>query len=191
MPRRTTRRRRSQRTRRWILTALGQDRPGIVAAVTRMLYRLGANLEDSAMTRLAGEFAVMLSFTVPARVTRAMLETACDSLGRRLKLTAHLTPLSRGGRRASAGRGHYISVYGADRPGIVYRVSEALAALRVNITDVSTHRTTGRGKPLYLMVLEVELPRRVSPARVERRLRTLARRLGVGVSLRSADATVL
>ena len=37
---------------RWIVTALGQDRPGIVAGVTEVLYKLGCNLEDSAMTRL-------------------------------------------------------------------------------------------------------------------------------------------
>ena len=42
---------------RWIVTALGQDRPGIVAGVTKVLYDLGCNLEDSAMTRLEGEFA--------------------------------------------------------------------------------------------------------------------------------------
>ncbi len=183
-------------SRTWILTALGKDRPGIVAGVTKLLFELGCNLEDSAMTRLGGEFAVMVVFTAPARLRAAYLERACTALGRRLTLTVHLKALSNAElTRATHGQPYRISVYGADRPGIVYRVSQLLAQLRINITDVSTHRSSssaGRARrPLYLMLLEVELPRRVTARRLERRLRVLAKSLGVSVNLRSADAQVL
>ena len=63
-------------TRRWILTALGEDRPVIVAGVTKVLYQLGCNLEDSAMTRLEGEFTMMLSFSSPAKTTEETLRRA-------------------------------------------------------------------------------------------------------------------
>jgi hypothetical protein len=69
-------------------------------------------------------------------------------------------------------------------------VAELLAYSRVNITDLSTHRTTGR-RPLYHLLLEGELPNRLDPTRLARRLKTLGRRLGVAVSLRAAEATVL
>ena len=46
-------------THRWIVTALGKDRPGIVAGVTKVLYQLGCNLEDSAMTRLECDVPIM------------------------------------------------------------------------------------------------------------------------------------
>jgi glycine cleavage system transcriptional repressor len=42
------------------VTAIGQDRPGIVAAVTKVLHERGGNLEDSAMTILGGQFAIVL-----------------------------------------------------------------------------------------------------------------------------------
>ena len=184
-------------THRWIVTALGKDRPGIVAGVTQALYRLGCNLEDSAMTRLGGEFAIMLLFSGPARVTQDALRSAFASLEQRLKLVLHLKPLSGGATQALLKRGaaYLVSVYGADRPGIVFRVADLLARAGINITNVETHRspsTSGRTRPpLYLLLLEVELPTSLSVARLEHQLKALAKKLAVEVSLRPAEADVL
>lgn len=178
----------------WILTALGKDCPGIVAGVTKILFDLGCNLEDSSMTRLGGEFAIMVVFAAPRALIRARLERACVPLSKRLGLAVHLKPLSRAELSAKpSGAPYVISVYGADRPGIVFRVSELLARLRINITDVSTHCAPHRRglPPLYLMLLEIELPRRVAARALDRRLKRLTKALGVTVSLRSAEATVL
>jgi glycine cleavage system transcriptional repressor len=178
--------------RRWVLTALGKDRPGIVARVTKILYELGCNLEDSAMTRLGGEFAVMLVFSGKGSLSRERLERCCRPLSRELGLAVHVKALTRSeaiGRARKAP--HLLTVYGADRPGIVYRVSALLASLKVNITDVSTHRTGAAKKPLYLMMLEVELPPGLRATRLERRLKQLAKRLGVAVNLRATDTSVL
>lgn len=181
---------------RFIVTALGKDRPGIVAGVTEVLYRLGCNLEDSAMTRLGGEFAIMLMFAAPPRVSLADLQARFAPLERRLSLVVHLKRLTASELRAPArkGRAYTISLYGADRPGIVFRVSDALARLGINITDVHTHRSpvTARGKQaLYLLLLDVELPPRIASARLKRTLLRLGRQLKVEVSVRSAEADVL
>lgn len=175
---------------RWILTAIGKDRPGIVAGVTKVLYDLGGNLEDSAMTRLAGEFAIMLVFAAPQRVTAARLEQAFKRTASRLRLAVHVKALAAARRYPLQPRPHLISVYGADRPGIVYRIANVLAQLRVNITDLSTHRTAGR-QPLYHLLLEVELPSRLDARRLAQRLNALAKRIGMTVSLRPADTALL
>ena len=178
---------------RWIVTALGQDRPGIVAGVTKLLYGLGCNLEDSAMTRLEGEFAIMLIFSSPARLSGEPLRRAFVPLERTLKLAVHLKSLSRPETRSPRRRGHryLISVYGADRPGIVFRISEELARRRINITDVHTHRSAGAGPSLYVMLLEVEVPNAQRMSALESRLQALGKRLRVQVSLRSSEADVL
>ena len=180
-------------TRRWVVTALGKDRQGIVAGVTKILFRLGCNLEDSAMTRLAGEFAVMLIFSAPAKATDAALRKAFAPLAQGLALSVHLKPLTKAEAISprKRGRTYLISVYGADRPGIVFRIADSLARAKVNITDLHTHRTAGGGPSLYLLLLEVETAPRVSAGRLERRLHTLATTLGVEVSFRPADADVL
>lgn len=180
----------------WILTAVGKDRPGIVARVTKILFGLGCNLEDSSMTRLGGEFAIMLVFSSSKPLTERALEQACAPLSSTLKLAVHLKALTTGVRAGKwPDRAYFISVYGADRPGIVYRVSQLLADLRINITDVSTHRTApdhgARAKPLYLMLLEVELPSKIKASELEPRLQKLGNQLGCEVSLRSSEASIL
>ena len=179
--------------KRWIVTAVGKDRPGIVAGVTKVLYKLGCNLEDSAMTRLEGEFAIMLIFSAKASVALERLRSAFAGLERRSGLVVHIKPLSR--QEAAApkahGRPYMISVYGSDRPGIVFRVADALARAGVNVTDVHTHRSAGKGPSLYLMLLEVEIPMRTSPSGLERRLKSLGTSLGVRINLRASDTTVL
>lgn len=179
--------------KRWIVTALGKDQPGIVAGVTKILYRLGCNLEDSAMTRLEGEFTVMLIFSTRTATSEAALRKAFGPLEQKLRLAVHLKPLTMKESHAprSRGRQFLISVYGADQPGIVYRMSEALAKAGVNITDVHTHRSTGRGPSLYLLLLEVELPSRMTSTTLEQRLKMLGKSLGVQVSLRASDPNVL
>jgi glycine cleavage system transcriptional repressor len=178
---------------RWIVTALGKDRPGIVAGVTEALYRLGCNLEDSAMSQLEGEFVIMLICSGPPRLTGERLRRAFEPLERRLRLIVHLKRLTRPETAAPRrrGRASRISVYGADRPGIVFRVSEALAKARVNITDVHTHRSVGKGPSPYLLLLEVELsPQQTAPA-LEAQLKRLAKQLQVEVSMRPSDAAIL
>ena len=45
----------------WLmLTVVGRDQPGIVAGLTDALYRTGANLGEASMTRLGGNFTIMM-----------------------------------------------------------------------------------------------------------------------------------
>ena len=179
-------------TKRWIVTALGKDRPGIVAGVTKILYQLGCNLEDSAMTRLEGEFAIMLIFS-SSRVTEERLRKAFGPLESRLRLAVHLKPLTASETSVPRKRGktYLISVYGADRPGIVFQVSDALAHAGVNINDVHTHRSAHGGPSLYPLLLEVEIPAKRSVLALEAQLKRTASRLGVEVSLRPSEADIL
>ena len=178
---------------RWILTALGKDQTGIVAGVAQILYDRGCNLEDSAMTRLGGQFAIMLAFSSRAGDDAQALRRALEPLETRLGLAVHLKPVSGAVARAprAPGRRFLISVYGADRPGIVFRVADALAREGVNITDLHTHRSP-KGRPaLYLTLLEVELPPRSSGERLEHRLHQVGKQVGVQVTVRPGDPSVL
>jgi glycine cleavage system transcriptional repressor len=84
-----------------------------------------------------------------------------------------------------------ISVYGADKPGIVYQVSSALAKAKVNIHDVHTHRSTGNSPSLYLLLLEVEAPPRHPAEKLKALISQIGRKLGVQVSVRPADTAIL
>jgi len=177
--------------KRYLLTAAGRDRPGLVAAVSKVLFDQGCNLEDSAMTRLLGEFAILLIFSGPAKPTA--LELALKSLGKKLGLAVNLKPLSiREGRPSPpAENGVLISIYGADRPGIVHRATDLIAKSKVNISDLSTHRTEAPGRPGYILYIEGEAPETLPPAALEKILQGGIAELGVTVQVKPLSASAL
>jgi glycine cleavage system transcriptional repressor len=87
---------------------------------------------------------------------------------------------------------HSISVYGADHPGIVHGVAEALAGAKVNVVDLST-RVIGEdaGEPIYVMLLDVTLPDGLDEAGLEELLARVAAEQGVDASARPLDGDVL
>ena len=178
--------------KRWIVTAFGKDQPDIVAGATEVLYKLGCNLEDSSMTRLEGEFAIMLIFSAKESLSAEQLRKAYASIEKRLGLVVHLKALSKQESITKKhGRPYMISVYGSDRPGIVYKVAELLNRSKVNVTDVHTHRSSGKAPALYLMLLEIEIPQKTAIPALEKRLRALGSAMGVRVNLRASDTNIL
>ena len=65
----------------WSFSAVGQDRPGIVAALSKVLYEHDCNLSDSSMTILAGQFAVVLILETGAKTDSQALSEAIEKLG--------------------------------------------------------------------------------------------------------------
>jgi glycine cleavage system transcriptional repressor len=175
---------------RFAVSVFGRDRPGIVAAVTRVLADAGCNLEDTSMTILRGHFAMMLVVTGPAEPGAAGLEAGLGPVAGRLDLQVGVRPVT-DDVTAAAGRGarYAAAVYGADRPGLVARVAEALAASQVNIVDLQT-RVVGEPDPVYAMHFELEVPEGRA-TRVEADLRAAAAELGVEASFHPDDADLL
>ncbi len=177
------------------VTAVGADRPGIVAAVTRVFVDQGCNLEDSSMTILRGLFTMMLVVDVPAGTGIEDLESALAGPASELDLAVTVRPVVEVGRSTSERPGEMaawsVSVYGVDRPGIVHGVADLLAEEGVNITDLSTRVIGGPDRPVYAMLLEVSLPSDVDPDALGRHLATAASDLGVDASLHLSDADIL
>jgi glycine cleavage system transcriptional repressor len=172
------------------VTAIGRDRPGIVAAVTGALLDLGGNVEDSQMSILGGHFAVMLLVEVPDGTKRESVVERLGEVAQEHELEAiSVAEVSSGGGRP-APPSHVLSVYGADRPGIVHAVSSALAEVGVNITDLETKLAGSGEAPVYVMVLEVALGGAV-PEDVKAALVLAGGDTGLEVSLRELDTDPL
>jgi glycine cleavage system transcriptional repressor len=166
------------------VTAIGADRPGIIARVTGVLLSYGGNLEDSQMTILGGQFAIMLlvaTDTDPSELERALAEATSD-----LGLVVTVRPVGAGA--ASAAPTHVLSVYGADRPGIVHHTCQALAEAGVNVTDLTT-RTLAGEQAVYAMLLEIAVPPGVATGDLVIAVR--ARVPDVEVSLRELEVATL
>lgn len=144
------------------LSAIGRDQPGIVASLSRVLFEQGCNLEESSMTRLKGEFAILLLVTLPEGGSRESLERAVQETARRTGLAVlirDLTAEEMAEEDDSRTQPFTLIVYGADRPGIVFRVTETAAKHSINITDLRTRVTGGGSNPtLYSLIMELEIP---------------------------------
>jgi glycine cleavage system transcriptional repressor len=172
------------------VTAIGRDRPGIVAAISGALLDLRGNIEDSQMSILRGHFAVMLIVRLPDEVNEDTLLKRLEDVRSELDLEAMAVSRLDDLRDKAARPSHVITVYGADHPGIVHAVAAALAERGVNITDLQT-RLAGSGKePFYVMTMEVAIEG-ASESAVEGALAEVADQARVEVSTRPLAAEPL
>lgn len=167
------------------VSIIGQDRPGIIAAVSAALAGLGGNLEDSSMTILRGQFAMMLVVNVPATAHDA--EHVLAPVAAELGVVATVAEVAEAADHDAAGQSLVLSVHGADRPGIVSRLMGVVAGHGANVTDLTTRLSTD----LYVVIADLDLPEGADAAALDDELHRVAGDLGVDVVLRPADPDVL
>jgi glycine cleavage system transcriptional repressor len=161
----------------------------MVSALTEVLVGLAVNLEDTAMTRLEGQFAMMLVVALPDGVDRGALETAMAATGERLGLSMIVRPVL-DAPDGDEGTAYRLTVYGADRPGIVHRITSVLADHGVNIVDLATRVITSTSTRVYAMLLELSVPEATDVDDLRRTLKDAADALGVDHRLEAADADI-
>jgi glycine cleavage system transcriptional repressor len=169
------------------VTAVGADRPGIVATVTGVLLEHGGNLEDTAMSRLGGHFAMVL--VVEVSEDAVALESALAAAAGPLGLTVTVRSIDDVDDTADIGQPHFVSVHGADRPGIVHRVTTVLAEHGANIVDLGTHQLTTDAGTGYVVLLDVLVPG--DPGALRTALEATAAELGVDVTMRADEPDLL
>jgi len=135
-----------------MLTLVGRDRPGIVAAVARVLYEAGMNLGEASMMRLGGNFTIMLMVSGDSseRAVQEVVEPVARDLGLRL----HVSAMEEGGLHRHKLPNFAVRVYGADRAGIVAQVTGTLAEAGFNILELDSDVAGTEEKPVYIMNIE-------------------------------------
>ncbi|MBW2474253.1 MAG: amino acid-binding protein [Deltaproteobacteria bacterium] len=174
------------------LTIVGRDRPGIVSQVTEILFKQGCNLADSSCSILGGQFAMILILGHPEFIDRESFGDAFKPL-EDADLTVALRVLKPGGEIRSHITGDLcmISVYGSDKPGIVYRVANVLGEKKVNITDLNTKLVGTEDRPVYVMVIEAALPEGVEEEDVDVWLSPIRDELQVDITVRTIQTVEL
>ncbi len=175
--------------KRWFaLSAIGRDRPGIVADLAELIFECDCNLEDSSMTILGSEFAVLLLLSGEAPELERRLGAGCKRLEWEKRLTVFFRPLDADPGAATPGRrtvGMECEVSGVDKAGIVARVARTLADLGVNITALQTQSRPGpeTGTPMFTMRVRMAVPAELGRAVLRARLERVAAELRVDLSL--------
>ncbi len=169
-----------------ILNAIGLDRPGIVEQVTGHLHARGANVLDSRMVNLRGQFAMLMLFeaeTASAASLRDSLPRLAGEIGLRLTLLEP-EPSAKG----VEGIPFRLKTYSMDQPGIVHGVSEVLRAQGVNIEDLTTRHESApfMGTGVFLMEMRLTVPPGVPIRELRARLQSACDRLNCDVDLEPA-----
>lgn len=171
---------------RYIMTAFGKDRPGIVADVTRVLYKNGCNLEDTTMSMLSDEFAINLLFSSNDNNIEATLSEECRNLEQQKNISAFVRPLKERRQESPPDFATYtLHVEGMDQAGIVYKISQFLSERSLNIVDLkSTVKVTPEsGTALYLMDIHIQIPDSSSRQETEKGLDIVAEELNVEITV--------
>jgi glycine cleavage system transcriptional repressor len=169
---------------RMVVSVVGADRPGIVAAVTGVLRDRGANVEDIATTVLGGHGAVLL--VVETDHEPDDLRTALASAAASLDLEVVVAPAVTG--QSPPEPTHVLSVSGRDQPGILAEISGVLAGLGANITDLATRTLPPEEAPVRAIVVEMILPDSVDEARVEAAVTEAGAKFDVEHTLRRVES---
>ncbi len=143
---------------RAVIAAIGQDRPGLVNDLSKLAADLNLSIEDSRMTVLGGEFAILMSVAggdLPLKRLETKLGQLADDSG--------LAWLFRrtGDRQDVEGRMPYtVHVTAMDHPGIVHRIAGFFSSRDINIHNLETvtERAPHTGTPIFSLAMEVELP---------------------------------
>jgi glycine cleavage system transcriptional repressor len=163
------------------VSAVGLDRPGIIAAVAERLAAHGANITDSRMAILRGHFAITL---IVEGAERAALDADLAGLGLE---AVTVTEVAEAAGHPRSEPNASVSVHGADHPGIVAAVTRVLADGGVNVCDLQTRLA----RKLYVMIIDVALPPGLALEELDRRLRATAAEQGVTITVRPVEADLL
>ena len=141
-----------------VISALGQDRAGLIAELSQTVLNTGCNIEDSRMSILGGEFAIIMLVS-GAWNNIAKLEDNLPAVGEKLGLLINCrrTQLR---NLTNEEIPYTIEVVSLDHPGIVQQIAGFFSKRNINIHDMYTscHRAAHTGSPMFTLSMTVEIP---------------------------------
>ena len=173
-----------------VLTAIGDDRPGLVTALSDLVTEHDGNWERSQMAELAGKFAGIVLVTVPDERVDALV-ASLDRLREDGLLDVRADRANPSGVTPTSI--FHLDLVGSDRPGIVREISRALASCDASIDELSTATRDApmAGGVLFEAHAVVRLAPDVEPSQVQSALEAVANELMVDLRLSAPDSHTL
>jgi glycine cleavage system transcriptional repressor len=162
-----------------VVTAVGPDRSGIASDFTGQVHAAGANLADTRMVNLRGQFALIALVEGSAAVlenVKMRLHEAAPRIGLRIDFSEPTTRNSGEPGAAREGVPFRLKTYSMDQPGIVHRITSYLREQGVNVEELMTRLESApfMGTPVFTMEILMLVPKTVAV----RKLRSALEELG-------------
>jgi len=167
-----------------VMTLSGQDRVGLVEHITKRILDYHGNVEESCMSRLGGEFAVLMLISVPEDKFTGLQDGLSSLKDEGFKLSTSSTDAGTG-TKYSGWVPYQIEVNGADHEGIVHTITEKLAEKNVNIENMGTRTVKApmSGIPLFMMKGTILVPPEIHYHKLQKEFRQIGDDLNVDVEI--------
>ena len=167
-----------------VLTASGNDRPGVIEEFTRILVKHDGNIEASRMSRLGGAFAMLMLVSAPETKVEALRTDLGEMQHAKFDVTTLITEV----RDDASGPSFTpcgVTVTGADHIGIIHQIARYLSEQGINVESMSTEVVAApmSGSPLFTMQAVVRVPPQLSIADLREALEYITTEVGVEASV--------
>ncbi len=170
---------------KFIISVLGKDRPGIIAAVTRVLFEQDFNIEDVSQTILQNQFSGIFIATGPSGVTHMDMQKAFQDKTGNFDLHFHVQEMGSDAITWTTCEceSFVITTRGPDRKGLVAQITALLAASNVNVTQLQAVFRGGDEPGRNIMIYEVDIPLDIDQKKLRQSLLAKGNELQLEISI--------
>ena len=143
-----------------LVSIIGEDQTGLIAAIAGRLFDLGANLGDTTFAVLGSAAEYTSVCELPDGLTLDVVERDLKSLPALAGAKVSVAPFNYGMTHGPAARiTHRIEMAGRDSPGLIARISEVFMQFGANIVRLNSEREPGADGMRYITRVDVWIPR--------------------------------
>ena len=141
----------------YIITFIGDDRPGLVEQLSSVIESNRGNWHESRLSQLGGKFAGLILVSLPA-ASGDNLESELKALSA-TGLSVRVTPTTESSL-TDGGKAITLTVLGPDRLGIVREISRALAERNINVVEMDSQVDSAAmsGESLFRARIDAHIP---------------------------------
>ena len=170
-------------TTKLVISALGVDRPGIVDEISNIINSHSLNIEDSRMTVLGGEFAILMLVSGESEAIDA-LQTQANEIEQSLQMRLLIKTTTEPGNTDNT-IPYAVEVAALDHPGIVNNIASFFSAQNINIVNVLTESYSAphTGSPMFALHMTIGIPADTNIAKLRETFMTVCDELNLDAEL--------
>lgn len=168
-----------------VVSVLGQDRPGIIAAITKVLFLADCNIENVSQTILQSEFSGIFIASIPPDLSVENLHLQLEKAVKPLNQHVYVKHLEydKNDYPFDESEPFIVVTKGPDRKGLVAGITEIIARYGANVTNLQAVFKGGDDPDKNIMIYEIDIPIDMDQQKFYAALRERAESLGLNISI--------
>ena len=162
---------------------IGEDRPGILSAVSGILFSCGCNIENISQTILQSMFGALFIASLPRGLDAAQLQQKLEEGLSDLKLDVFVRNHETVGHGSQPSQPFVITTFGPDKPGLVHGITSIFARFGINVTNLKAVFKGGDAPQDNIMIFEVDIPDSTLLPDLHQEMEQAARDLGLEINI--------